>query len=452
MKKPGPRGLKREKKGRIMSALLLWEPTARERHHGGFTLVELLISIAVMMVMAGMAAQTFRVVLDSRDLALKRLEVSETARASLDQIASDLRSAYITPDSVVPVDQETSGPHFRFAGISRDVVVDSNSEVPGAGEDDDGDGLVDEEILDGIDMDYSGGAEVGLSRPQSGEPDGAIDEDIGVFPSDILHFVSAIENSGNTTLQEVSYGLDSSGTRLVRRIQVLRVDGGSSSEIDLRNFGQFIDDQTNKRLLPPPVPPGPNSTVSSGDVRQAIDNWEHGARYGSLQASSSVYQNNNPGKLFQTLAYDVRGLRIEYGYYDYNQGGWYKAMEWDSARETALMIPTASNVLFNKPAINNSISGGNIFSFNNLIVNEPDDMYPRVPNTNPRARIQQQFLVDGPQKLLNRYPDYGERVSRRTDGLPVFVEITIYVQDRERTNRPRPFTTRIFIPNNNRNF
>jgi prepilin-type N-terminal cleavage/methylation domain-containing protein len=150
-------------------------PRQPEREDGGFTLVELLISIAVITMLAGMAAQTFRAVMTAREIAMRRLEINETARAALDFMSSELRSAYLTPDSVKPVvvsrlAQQDTGPRFRFAGISRDIVVDSKSKVPGAGKDDDGDGLIDEEVLDGLDGDYRSGASRALSGA-SPDPD-----------------------------------------------------------------------------------------------------------------------------------------------------------------------------------------------------------------------------------------------------------------------------------------
>ncbi|MEW6235452.1 MAG: type II secretion system protein [Candidatus Omnitrophota bacterium] len=421
----------------------------------GFTLVELIISIAVMSILAGMATQTFRVVLQARDIAIKRLEISETARAALDYISTDLRSAYLTPDSIESLTGAAGtslSPRFRFAGIYRDEAATADNGVPGAGVDDDGDGLIDEEILDGVDGDYSSGAADTLKNPRSrpvADPRGCedgdtacIDEDIGLFPSDILHFVSAVENSGDLILQEISYGLDPSGTKLIRRGQILTVESGSSSSlIDLMDFGQFVDDTTKKPLLPSPVLPG--MIVNTQEVIQAIDNWDTGSKYGSIQAKTH-WSNQNPGKIFQVLAYDVRGLRFRYWYYDYNRGGWRWAKEWDSARETALMEP--GQLLFKQTALNNSIEGRNRTSFENIIVNEADDMYPRVAGT------VNQFLIKNPLQLISspQYVETKEHILNKMDGLPNMVEITIYVQDRQRIINPRPYTLRVFIPNNYR--
>ena len=243
----------------------------------GFTLVELMISIAVMTLLAAMAAQTFRAVLVAREMTISKMEVNETGRSALDFIASELRSSYLTPDSVKPV---TTGPRFRFAGIHRDLDTEDYPDIPGAGVDDDGDGYIDEEVLDGVDGDYPNGAKTSINnarpRPDPLGCDDAgdrscVDEDIGLIPSDILHFVSAVESSGSLILQEISYGLDPSGTKLIRRAQVLDVSGNlSGTQLQkMLDFGQFIDNTTMERLLPPV--PQPGTTINTMLVKKAMD-------------------------------------------------------------------------------------------------------------------------------------------------------------------------------------
>lgn len=432
-----------------------------EEFRRGFTLVELMISIAVISILAGLAAQTFSVVLDTRQIALNRIEMNETARAALEFLGTEISSAYLTPDSVKPVAQGLNNntntlerlPRFRFAGIYRDIKVSDdpyNKEVPGAGEDDDGDGKIDEEILDGLSGDYnnnfSGVPDTTECPPGSND---CIDEDIGLFPSDMLHFVSAVENEGDVMLQEISYGLDVSGTRLFRRSKVLNLSAASADALELSTFGQFIDRNTTKRLLPSPVQVG--RSVNPGELTAIFTNWELGCRQGNLTQNSP--SNNDPNDDFGILAYDIRGLRITYWYYDYNRGGWRHTDEWDSARETALMSP--GEKIFTTFARNYSREGRNLMGIENIIVNEPDDMYPKAPPQVPGFGTP--FLVTNPQQLVtalndSNQPDYNTavRIAQRTDGLPNMVEITVYVQDRERSIHPKPYTTRVFIPNNYR--
>ncbi len=73
-------------------------------------------------------------------------------------------------------------------------------------------------------------------------------------------------------------------------------------------------------------------------------------------------------------------------------------------------------------------------------------MYPRHPS-NPA-----QFLVRNPTQLMRNeeFKVEAEQIARKTDGLPNMVEITIYVQDIKGNNNPRPYSTRVFIPNNYR--
>ncbi|MBI1390192.1 MAG: prepilin-type N-terminal cleavage/methylation domain-containing protein [bacterium] len=400
---------------------------------GAFTLVELLISVAVLSILAGMAAQTFKTVLEAREIAVNRLERNETARTALDFLSSELRTAYLTPDSVKPLlpsglnTANQTAPRFRFAGLFRDLESKNYTEIPGAGKDDDGDGDKDEEALDGIDNDN----------------DGLIDEDLGEIPSDMLHFVTAVENSGDIILTEVSYGLDPSGTRLVRRSQNLSLGSSSANnQRELADFGQFIDNQTQEPLVPPPLVVG--QVQSPQMVNRTVANWDKGSELGSLTGNSTVLANNSPAKIFEVLAYDIRGLRVHYWYFDYNRGGWRWTPEWDSARETALVPP--SQRIFNAPAANNSIEGNTRLSFANVIVNELDDMYPREPFN------LQRFQVSDPTTIMSddQYKNVLERMIKRTDGLPNLVEITIWVQDRKRQEIPMPYTTRVFIPNNYR--
>ena len=123
----------------------------RER---GFTLVELLVSMGILGILATIAASTFRVTLDTREKAVQKMQMAENARTTLDFMAEEIRMAYLTPESVAPVIQgQQETPRLRFAGIHRNRPVvpkpssvdDTSQWTPGAGEDEDGDDLVDEE-------------------------------------------------------------------------------------------------------------------------------------------------------------------------------------------------------------------------------------------------------------------------------------------------------------------
>ena len=422
---------------------------------GGFTLVELMISVAVIGILAGMSAQVFGVLMEAREAAMKRIEISETANAALDYIASDLRAAYLTPDSVKPLATVNDPqPHFRFAGISRDIVIardlsqDMQKQVPGYKSTNKG-------ALDGLNLIYNDPSSYGTAN-EKGQPDpdcedsdsACVDSNIAIFPSDLLHFIKAVDDGGQKVLEEVSYGLNPPGTKLIRRSQSITLAKGTDYNVlNFNDFGQFVDNNTqHQRLVPPAIPIDSANPINV--VKKCTDYWDQGAEYGTLSNVNASVTQNYVDRTFEVLAYDVRGLRFRFWYYDYNRGGWRYTTEWDSARETAL-VPLGKNI-FNKPAISSSmegyVRGGGVHS---VIVNEMDDMYPRIGGTGLN------FSVSNPSDLLNQsknpqaeFYETAKRIAARTDGLPNMVEITIYVQDRNHTVNPKRFQTRVSIPNN----
>lgn len=431
---------------------LLIHRTNRDKT-SGFTLVELMISVAVIGILAGMAAQVFTVLLDAREAAMKRIEISETASAALDYMASDIRAAYLTPDSVRPrIELSDPQPRFRFLGISRDILIKNLKpeflvEVPGYKSTNKG-------VLDGVNYIYDPVESYFSANPNpTKDPDcedndlSCADSNIAIFPSDLLHFVNVVDNGSEVIFQEISYGLNPPGTKLIRRSQMIKLVK-DSNPVNFGNFGQFIDNTTQKHLVPPAIPI--NGSITPNDVNQFTAIWDDGSEYGTLSSKSTNLDKKFVDRTFEILAYDIRGLRFTFWYYDYNRGGWRFANEWDSARETAL-IPMG-NYLFNKPAISSSREGytrGGAGDFHSIIANEPDDMYPRVDG------IGTNFLVKSPADLLNNllssqseFYQTARRVAAQTDGLPNMVEITIYVQDRDHTVNPKRFQSRVFIPNN----
>ncbi|MFH1738270.1 MAG: type II secretion system protein [bacterium] len=427
-------------------------PAVRER---GFTLVELLVSMGIMSILATIAAATFRVTMETREKAVLKMELAENARTTLDFLAEEIRTSYLTPESVAPViEGQESAPRLRFAGVHRDRPVVSKANgvaqwTPGAGEDEDGDGKIDEEWLDGLDSDWRSSAQ---NVPWFYNPDladGEIDEDIGEFPSDLLHFVTAQQDTagGQIVLTEVSYGLNSIGTRLIRRAHKIQ------NEEDVLYVGQFLVNPSQPggtRFIPAPLSTRDkngavkvNRGYPAGIVRLINQAWDSGAD-DVLNGSSNDRQISE----FEILAYDIRGLRFRYWYYDYNQGGWRVTREWDSARETLLFNGDYAWIFDgNIPAFSADVPTNDPTRYTTrTIANERTDIFPR----DPLGEILGD-LRSGIGNLLSdsKYASLVDQVNTTTDGLPSMVDIEIYVQDRDRSRSPLRFSTRVFLPNNN---
>ena len=399
-------------------------------HRLGFTLVELMVSMAIIAVLATISAAIFRTTLDTRELAAQRIEVNEVARTLLDLMVEEMRASYLSPDSVAPVVEgsgEATGREFRFrfAGLRHDHSYKSlGGDGPGAGKDDDEDGKVDEEELDGIDNDG----------------DDLVDEDIGEFPDDLVHFVRLVDtDSGKLALEEVSYGLNERGTQLMRR-------GRRADPEENYPVGGFVE--SGNSILPRVVTTAdrdgnPKPQTGAIPARPAWRGWD------TLTSEDQDFGTSSSN--LATLAYDVRGLRFTYWYYDYNAGGYRRALEWDSARETAYLLPAAGGAaggqtIFTQQAASTAWTDPtdpNFFRDSiSSICNEWDDRY--------------RFLVSSPAQLFagasgdsQEISNLARQIGEHTDGLPVFVEITLYVQDRDQAKTPTPYTARVFLPNQN---
>ena len=437
------------------------DPAVTRQRDRGFTLVELLVSMGILGILATIAAATFRVTLDTREKAILKIQLAENARTTLDFMAEEIRSAYLTPESVAPVIiGQQDAPRLRFVGIHRDrpVVPRPNNVkptdqwTPGAGEDDDGDGLIDEEWLDGIDNDYNPTA---VNKPWSFLPereDGQVDEDIGMFPSDRLYFVTALQESagGPTVLTEVVYGLNSVGTRLVRRASK------AEKEEDVLHTGKFLlrsGQPSGQRFLPAPLPTQDANggvTPSSGYPARLLalihQNWDQFAD-DVLNGSSNDRQISQ----FEILAYDIRGLRFRFWYYDYNQRGWRVTQEWDSARETLLFDRTVRIFDGNILGLSADVATNDQTRYVSPIANEPTDVFPRDPLgvilRDLRGTPQQpgigRLLTDSVFKPLR------SQINSTTDGLPWLLDIEVYVQDPAHSIAPKRFSTRVYLPTNN---
>ncbi len=386
----------------------------------GFTLVELMVSMAIISILATISAQVFRVTLDTREIAAQKIEVNEVARTALDFMAEELRSAYLSPDSVAPVVKGMEAVHRpRFAGLYRFDETTIGDTV-----DDDEDGATDEEKLNGLDDDG----------------DGRVDEDLGGNAADLLHFVRLVDpgDGGKIALEEVSYGLSKSGRRLVRRGRSFTLQDLQTSRV-----GSFLEGSSS--LLPPMVATTDiNGTpLQSGRVQGAglaFNKWGNATSDERLGTSANM----------ATLAYDIRGLKIRYYYYDYNVGEYRYTLEWDSARETSYADPlTGQGAIFTTSAMPDSSVKLWAGDPTRHICNELEDAFPRIMQGG-RAL----FPIQGPAQLFMSMGNedialLARKVGEHTDGLPHSVEITLYVQDRARSRIPVSYTKRVYLPNRN---
>jgi prepilin-type N-terminal cleavage/methylation domain-containing protein len=436
-------------------------PAVTRRREGGFTLVELLVAMGIFGILATIAAATFRITLETRERAILKIRIAENARTTLDFMAEELRSAYLTPESVAPVIRgQEDAPRLRLAAIHRDRAVTpkparvgpTSQWTPGAGEDEDGDGRIDEEWLDGLDNDYTPTA---VNKPWSYLPeraDGQVDEDIGMFPSDRLYFVTAQQDTlgGPTVLTEVAYGLNSVGTRLIRYARK------AEENEDALYVGKFLVNRGQpggQRFLPTPLATQdvggeiiPNTGYQPRILALVHQTWDEFAD-DVMDGSSNDRQISS----FEILAYDIRGLRIRYWYYDYNQDGWRVTQEWDSARETLLFDRAVRIFDGSIPGLSADVATNDRARYVFPIANEPTDAFPRDPLGMILADLRGTPQQPGVGRLLSdpAFEPLGNRINSATDGLPWVIEIELYVQDEAHSFSPQRFTTRVHVPNNN---
>lgn len=123
-----------------------WQPVTgragmgqRSSRSKGMTLLELLVAAAIAMVFLGGVVAAFIQILRATNLTEAKLEAVNNARAALEMMAIDIKAARIDPRQPVQ--------YF----VGEDYVLSY-----GNGLDDDGDRVVDEEIFNGRDDDYTG--------------------------------------------------------------------------------------------------------------------------------------------------------------------------------------------------------------------------------------------------------------------------------------------------------
>ena len=73
----------------------------RSRHKRGFTLLEVIVSIAIMAVIGGLTWMTMQSSLKLREVLIHQDTVSRSARVSMDQLKREIKVAFLTKNTVI---------------------------------------------------------------------------------------------------------------------------------------------------------------------------------------------------------------------------------------------------------------------------------------------------------------------------------------------------------------
>ena len=381
----------------------------------GFTLLELLVALTIMSLVMALSASTFTVATEAHKTALATVDIYEKGRAVLDLISRDLQTAYLSEISrskEMLFDSDNPQPLFVGINLWQDV---------GDGIDNDGDGLIDEEWLDGINNDLDSDAN-GYDQ---------IDErDYGYVPRDLLFFASAQDNRGMGDIMEIGYTVESA-----------------------------IDDEKRK-------------TYTSG-------------RYDMLMRYSAVYADeaypldyavpetnflvpaNIPGESFDPVAYGIMGINFTYYYYDYYkikneendyvERGWRKLLEWYSSAESSGEDITDKVFFpdFGKNHVLNNFYPGGYYNTDPMYLTEINDsenqdnisLFNTVWYPMCNELVDQEYFDD---KYIEKREVVRDNRRLRSDGLPFMVEVTIWIDDDDeylstKNLPPKMLQTRVFL-------
>jgi prepilin-type N-terminal cleavage/methylation domain-containing protein len=440
------------------------------RRRSGFTLTEVMVVLVILAIATGLVALTFRAAIDSRNVALARIDVMEKGRSSLDLMGREFQSAFINelgyltnsfdfrgyfmpaPDPFfceeIRVDAGTGG-YYVPPGFDWFVMTETiPREIPGNAVDDDGDGLIDEiqmrfsgkpgTRVNGIDDDGDGLTDEDGALPEVGiddDGDGLTDED-GIYPADMVNFAisRSREEERVYDIAEVGYTIGvplpegDQSTRILRRFEALRRDDDLSAPLD----GQFI--------IYDPYPHDGNETEFT-----------------------IFYAESDPDHNVDILSFDTVGLRFTYWYFNYAVAQELEPYGGDCARIGMSGVRPTD--------IDNDADGQSGEDPIDGLDNDGDGRIDEDPIPDPSF---DPGICDGPwQKVrfwessLERFPNEEEDVNydevtvapgdacsparikaiEHMDGLPNLIEIEIWVFDQERRERsPRYLTSRVQIP------
>jgi prepilin-type N-terminal cleavage/methylation domain-containing protein len=284
----------------------------------GFSMVELLVSMAIMGIVIGLSLLTFQSALGTREKSKKMVAAQERGRIILLRMTDRLRGASPGSDSFLSNTLRASQPiGYRFVGrsITR-TGIESLGEDPEENFainlmpvvylniDNDLDGRIDEDPWDGLDNDG----------------DYFVDEDPATIPFDIVNFTAPIPNGGDIDMVEIGYGIHHEYPNSFReRLRIFKLEGTT----DIGDFGIFQDS------------PGIDASFLSNE---------------SAFASAST--------ALEEIAEDIVGMDISYTFRDGNQN-MITVQNWDTANpaivnaELGRQPSTDSDILSRLPMLIN---------------------------------------------------------------------------------------------------
>ncbi len=437
----------------------------------GFTMVEMMVSVAVFSVVIAMAFSTLMAASEARKAASAKFDIYRNAQATLAFIAQELRSAKLYEQDLRFLQAASPNqppPDLNLPNNGRGRLIINNwppldknpntasSLIPyrGNGIDDDGDRRIDEEAFDGMDNDGDGeqGGPVhpllgyamadGIDNDKDGEIDEGIDEDI-FYPLDMLNFVSF--RDGREI--EVGYAIDPVSMRdLWRRTAFFSATGLQPPRLD-GIYPVSVDYAMGNNTAAPLAYPGQQRPLmpwfdTTGGM---ADQGEKSRTSGAVSSNSQGRDSNESlgiSQFYDVMALNILGFDCRAYYYDYLLGEEnsnlqdtlvsglgaqifnpyaFKAFSWDSSFENSPLNPYPFN------------------SEINIFPNEPNDLAV-IPGTHLANA-----LKDQPGK--NRAAERIASAVDRTDGLPRMLEITLFVQDQQRVREePVRVSMRVTLP------
>lgn len=443
----------------------------RRIHRRGFSLVEMLVAVALFAMVGSMALLSFMSGVQSRRRAMNRLDIFETSRTLLDIMALDLGSATLRPeDTTMPMqDQDiendlnncdlskfldsNTAPYNEFNHRGRLRLVDwphfddGHNPNPPVNEDpnspdndgkwkgncknDDGDSQTDEEAYDGYDNDG----------------DGLTDEDI-FYPRDMINFMCPQGTSGE--LVEVGYSLDQTGENLYRRFFNETSFEGEDTLVPVDGLFFHPSEDPNGPNFPDPE--NPPAVVEYKEGKEvAPDEWK-------LTGYTPKFENRDSSKNVSLMALGVVGLDFRCYYQDYAIN--YNLQHPDAQLNVVpgpRLTPLCLNNQYGVPMLSwdSSFEQGNLYA---------DFIYSRFPDLTAMGN-EIRVLPNGPDDLeilRKHYPppnspqssscDPAQQTAARealmaTDGLPRVIDITVFLKGSSDDNaEAAPVWRRVFLP------